>query len=39
MFSFNLDDPVIYPKIDRSNMLAEMVGLPDQLSRCLEDWD
>jgi glucose/mannose-6-phosphate isomerase len=33
MNSFNLDDLKIYPKIDHSNMLAELVGLPDQLQR------
>jgi glucose/mannose-6-phosphate isomerase len=33
MNSFDLDDLIIYPKIDLSNMLAELVGLPDQLQR------
>lgn len=35
MAFFNLDDPVIYQDVDHSNMLSELVGLPDQL---LDAW-
>jgi len=36
MSLINLDDPEVYPGIDRSNMLAELVGLPEQLVHAWE---